>query len=175
MATRTNALPTFDVQSSWQTVIYWGGTSTTGTLLGQVNSVEYSGEIQTTEHNRVGDSTTYYSYTTVNYNWSMEIFADGDISEVALILENESPPTNGTWAGTEDIELRTDTATTTITLYNYDAEATSATLESTETLSGVKVISFNAGRTADGDILYTTEGTMTGYKIEPEATLVIAS
>lgn len=162
-----SALPTFSDRSAELTLVYWGGTTATGTLLGQVQSFTWSDELQTRETYRVGDSSKHVVYTARNPTWELTLYEDGDVQEIALVL-GSARPTSG-WVGSEEVALSTSQTTVTITVASYDAEATSATLKWVETLAEAKVNTANAGRTANEVNTFTFAGDAATITIEPEA------
>lgn len=143
------ALPTFNDRSAELTYVFWGGTTATGTLLGQVETFNWTNELETRESYRIGASTRYTTYTGSNVNWDMTIYEDDDISEIGLVL-GSTKPTAGGWTGGTSISLSAAQAGVTVTLASYNSEvAASATLLWVEVLSVAKVDNVNPQRTAN--------------------------
>jgi hypothetical protein len=163
-----SALPTFSDRSAELTLVFWGGTTATGQLLGQVQTFSWSDELQTRETYRVGDSSKHVVYTARNPTWELTLYEDDDVEEIALVMGTDKP-TSGAWAGTESIALSTSQATTTITVASYDAEATTANLKWIETLAAAKVNTANAGRTANEVNTWTFAGDASTITITPSA------
>lgn len=143
------ALPTFNDRSAELTYVFWGGTTATGTLLGQVETFNWTNALESRDSYRIGASTRYTAYTSSNVDWDLTIFEDDDISEIGLIL-GSAKPTAGGWTAGTSIALSLSQSGTTVTIASYDSEvAASATLLWQETLSVVKVESVNPQRSAN--------------------------
>ena len=143
------ALPTFNDRSAELTYVFWGGTTATGTLLGQVETFNWTNALESRDTYRIGASTRYTTYTSQNVDWDITIFEDDDISEIALIM-GSSKPTAGGWTAGTSIALSLSQAGTTVTVASYNSEvAASATLLWEETLTVVKVDSVNPQRSAN--------------------------
>ena len=143
------ALPTFNDRSAELTDVFWGGTTATGTLLGQVETFNWTNALESRDTYRIGASTRYTTYTSQNVDWDITIYEDDDISEVGLIL-GSSKPTAGGWTAGTSISLSLTQTGTTVTVASYNSEvAATATLLWEETLTVVKVDSVNPQRSAN--------------------------
>jgi hypothetical protein len=143
------ALPTFNDRAAELTYVFWGGTTATGTLLGQVETFNWTNALEARDTYRIGSSTRYSVYTASNVDWDMTIFEDDDISEVGLIM-GSTKPTAGGWTAGTSISLSLSAAGVTVTVASYDSEvAASAVLLWTETLTVAKVESVNPQRSAN--------------------------
>lgn len=142
------ALPTFNDRSAELTYVFWGGTTATGTLLGQVETFNWTNALDSRDSYRIGDSARYSTYTASNVDWDMTLYEDDDISEIGLVL-GSTKPTAGGWTNGTSISMSIGQTAQTVTVACYDSEtAASATLLWTEVLSGVKVESVNPQRSA---------------------------
>ena len=143
------ALPTFNDRSAELTYVFWGGTTATGTLLGQVETFNWTNALEARDTYRIGASTRYSVYTASNVDWDISIYEDDDISEVGLLLGSTKPTTGGWTAGTS-ISLSTTQSGVTVTVASYDSEtAASAVLLWEETLTVAKVENVNPQRSAN--------------------------
>ena len=77
--------------------IYWGGTSTSGTLLGQVLDFSYTTTKGKTETYRLGDSARYTNYNSVASDWKLTLAEDETFKDVGVIF-GKARPTSG-WTG----------------------------------------------------------------------------
>lgn len=131
------AVPTmaaFTERSGDLAFIYWGGTSTSGTLLGQVLDFSYTTQKGKKESYRLGDSTRYVNYNSIASDWKLTLAEDETFKDVGKIF-GQARPTGG-WTGGETFQLQTTDAAVTITVCHYKKVTPSAsTLAFTETLS----------------------------------------
>lgn len=165
---RTNSLPTLAQRTPELTTLFWGGTGTAGTLLGQVQTFSWTDGIESRDTYRVGDSTKYRAYTSEDVTWQLTLYEDTDIQEVALLM-GSTRATSG-WAGSESIEIDTSTATTTASVVSWTSEATTGTLLWYETLTGVKVTNIQRQVTGGQDNnMWQFSGTATEVTITPIA------
>ena len=118
--------------------IYWGGTSTSGTLLGQVLDFSYTTTKGKTETYRLGDGARYTNYNSVASDWKLTLAEDETFKDVGVIF-GKARPTSG-WTGGETFSLATTDASVTVTICHYKKVAPStSTLAFTETLTTTQV------------------------------------
>ena len=163
------ALPTFNDRSAELTLVFWDGTTATGNLLGQVQSFEWTSELDSRDTYRVGDSTRHTVYTSINANWTMSLYEDDDMSELALAIDNTDKPTAGGWLGTESIALATTDSGVTVTIASYDGEATTSALLYTETLTTARTESVTRTVTANEVNVWNFSGRAATVALVPEA------
>ena len=131
-------LGTFTERAGDLAFIYWGGTSTSGTLLGQVLDFSYTTTKGKTETYRLGDSTRYTNYNSVASDWKLTLAEDETFKDVGVIF-GKARPTSG-WTGGETFSLATSDASVTITICHYKKlTPTASTLAFTETLATSQV------------------------------------
>lgn len=161
------ALPTMQERSAELTYVFWNGTTATGTLLGQVESFNWTNSLENRDSYRIGDSSRHRSYTASNVDWDMTIYEDDDLQEVALVLGTVKPTAGGYTAGTS-ISLSTAQSGVTVTVASYDVEtAASAVLLWTETLSTAKVESVNPTRSGNEMNMWAFSGTALTVALAP--------
>lgn len=138
--------------------IYWGGTSTSGTLLGQVLDFSYTTTKDKKETYRLGDSAKYTNYTAVATEWKLTMAEDETFKDVGVIF-GKARPTSG-WTGGETFSLTTADAAVTVTIVHYKKVATSAsTLAFTETLATSYVDAVTRPLTANESTQWEFSGT----------------
>lgn len=162
------AMPTFQRRAAELALLYWGGTTATGTLLGQVENFEVKDTISGDSVMRVGSSVENETFISKNVTWTLSVFEDADLQEIALIM-GSTKPTAGGWVGTEDIALALTQSGVTVTVANYSAEATSATLLWTNTLTVVQVKEATSPLNAGETNLWSFSGRADTFIIEPIA------
>ena len=151
-------LGTFTERSGDLAFIYWGGTSTSGTLLGQVLDFSYTTTKGKTETYRLGDSARYTNYNSVATDWKLTLAEDETFKDVGVIF-GKARPTSG-WTGGETFSLATTDAAVTITLVHYKKVAPSAsTLAFTETLATSYVEATTRPLTANESTQWEFSGT----------------
>jgi hypothetical protein len=161
------ALPTFNERSAELTYVFWGGTTATGTLLGQVENFNWTSGLESRDTYRIGASTRYSVYTSQNIDWDMTIFEDDDISEIGLIL-GSSKPTAGGWTAGTSITHSTNPTGVTVTVASYNSEvAATATLLWEEVLTVAKVENVNPQRTANEINKWAFSGRAETVKLTP--------
>ena len=142
------ALPAFNDRSAELTYVFWGGTTATGTLLGQVETFNWTNALDSRDSYRIGESARYSTYTASNVDWDMTLYEDDDISEIGLVL-GSTKPTAGGWTGGTSISLSTSQTAQTVTVACYNSEvASSAALLWTEVLTTTTVENVNPQRSA---------------------------
>jgi len=169
MATKT-AMNTFADRSAELTLLFWGGTTATGTLLGQVSAFNWATALDSRENYRIGDSTKYRNYTSEDVTWGLTLYEDADIEEIAKVM-GSTKPTAGGWVGTESIDLDVTNSTVSLTLANYDGETTAATLLWVETLTSAMVDSITRNVSANEVNSWEFSGVATEVTLTPEAAL----
>lgn len=138
--------------------IYWGGTSTSGTLLGQVLDFSYTTTKGKKEAYRLGDSSRYTSYNSVASDWKLTLAEDETFKDVGAIF-GKARPTSG-WTGGETFSLATTDAATTVTIVHYKKLTPSAsTLAFTETLTTTHVEAVTRPLAANEDTQWEFSGT----------------
>ena len=131
-------LGTFTERAGDLAFIYWGGTSTSGTLLGQVLDFSYTTTKGKTETYRLGDGARYTNYNSVASDWKLTLAEDETFKDVGVIF-GKARPTSG-WTGGETFSLATSDASVTITICHYKKlTPTASTLAFTETLATSQV------------------------------------
>lgn len=131
-------LGTFTERAGDLAFIYWGGTSTSGTLLGQVLDFSYTTTKGKTEASRLGDPARYTNYNSVASDWKLTLAEDETFKDVGVIF-CKARPTSG-WTGGETFSLATSDASVTITICHYKKlTPTASTLAFTETLATSQV------------------------------------
>lgn len=169
------ALPTYNDRDASLALVFWGGTTATGTMLGQVQSFNWTSEKETRDTYRVGDSSRHRVYSAINCDWTMTLYEDDDASEIFLAWGGDAKPTAGGWLGTEDVTLTTTDASTTVTIANYDGEATSSTLLWTETLATTYVESVERNLEANSENLWNFAGSAATIIGEPVADMGVGA
>jgi len=169
MATKT-AMSAFTDRSAELTLLFWGGTTATGTLLGQVSAFNWATSLESRENYRIGDSTKYRQYTSEDVTWGLTLYEDSDIEEIAKIM-GSSKPTAGGWVGTESIDLDVTNSTVSVTLANYNGEATTSTLLWVETLTACMVDSITRNVSANEVNSWEFSGVATEVTLSPEAAM----
>lgn len=151
-------LGTFTEREGDLAFVYWGGTSTSGTLLGQVLDFSYTTTKGKKESYRLGDSTRYTNYNSVATDWKMTLAEDETFKDVGKIF-GQARPTSG-WTGGESFQLQTTDAAVTVTICHYKKLAPSAsTLAFTETLSTSQVEAVTRPLTANESTQWEFTGT----------------
>jgi hypothetical protein len=151
-------LATFTEREGDLAFIYWGGTSTSGTLLGQVLDFSYTTTKGKKEAYRLGDSSRYTNYNSVATDWKLTLAEDETFKDVGVIF-GKTRPTSG-WTGGETFSLATTDAAVTITICHYKKLApASSTLAFTETLSTSYVEATTRPLTANESTQWEFSGT----------------
>lgn len=150
-------LAAFTERSGDLAFIYWGGTSTSGTLLGQVLDFSYTTTKGKTETYRLGDGARYTNYNSVASDWKLTLAEDETFKDVGAIF-GKARPTSG-WTGGETFSLTTSDAAVTVTICHYKKVATSAsTLAFTETLTTSQVEAVTRPLTANENTQWEFSG-----------------
>ena len=151
-------LGTFTERAGDLAFIYWGGTSTSGTLLGQVLDFSYTTTKGKTETYRLGDSARYTNYNSVASDWKLTLAEDETFKDVGVIF-GKARPTSG-WTGGETFSLATTDASVTVTICHYKKVAPStSTLAFTETLTTSTVDAVTRPLTANESTQWEFSGT----------------
>lgn len=165
------SLPTMVERSAELTYVFWNGTTATGTLLGQVESFNWTNSLETRDSYRIGDSSRHRTYTASNVDWDLSIYEDTDIQEVGLILGSTMPTATG-WTNGTSITLSTAQSGVTVTVASYSSEtAATANLLWTETLSTAKVESVNPSRSGNEVNMWSFSGTALTVALAPASAL----
>ena len=131
-------LGTFTERAGDLAFIYWGGTSTSGTLLGQVLDFSYTTTKGKTETYRLGDSARYTNYNSVASDWKLTLAEDETFKDVGKIF-GQARPTSG-WTGGETFSLATKDAAVKSSICHYKKPTpTASTWAFTETLATSQV------------------------------------
>lgn len=151
-------LGTFTERAGDLAFVYWGGTSTSGTLLGQVLDFSYTTTKGKAESQRLGDPVRYVNYNSVATEWKMTIAEDETFKDVGAIF-TKARPTSG-WTGGETFQMQTTDAAIVITLVHYKKVTPSAsTLAFTETLTTSQVEAVTRPLTANENTQWEFSGT----------------
>lgn len=161
-------MPAFQERAANLALLYWGGTTATGTLLGQVENFSWTDSINSNTTQRIGDSVEYETFTAKNVTWELSLYEDADIQEVAKLL-GTTIPTAGGWLGSESITLSLTQSGVTVTVANYSLETTAGALLWTETLSVVKVKEVSAPKNAGETNMWSFSGRADTLAIAPGA------
>lgn len=169
-----DALATYDKRSAEMTLVYWAATAshitTSGKLLGQVQSFQWTDALTSRDSYRVGDSSRYRVYTGENVDWTLNLYEDADIEEIAKIY-GSSKPSAGGWTASTSVELDTTNASTTVVIASFNGEATSSTLLWTETLTGVYLEQVQRPVNANEQPVWQFSGVAAEVTLQPAAGL----
>jgi hypothetical protein len=119
--------------------IHWGGPSSSGTLLGQVLSFDWTETITGKTSQRISDSTEYETFVTKAVAWNATVAVDDDFSEVALVGYDTAKPSAGGWLGSESLAMSLTQTGKTVTITSWAGEASTSAARVTETMTAVKV------------------------------------
>lgn len=165
-----DALPTYDKRAAELTLVYWAATAshitTSGTLLGQVQSFQWTDSLTNRESFRVGDSARYRVYTGETVDWSLVLYEDNDIAEIAKIF-GSSKPTAGGWTASTSIEMDTTNSAVTVVVASFNGEGTGSTLLWTESLTTVYLEQVQRSVNANEQNLWNFSGTAAEITIQP--------
>jgi len=144
------SLPTqFDVSPQFYSIV----TLEDDTVLGQLKSIEPSISIDSTKAGRVGSSTKKTLKKTKEGTLSMEVWADNDLGELALLLNRSAAPTSG-----QTVTLDPSASAITLKIKKYDSEDTSATLLSTGYLYNYQALEWSFTLDEDGEEVHSLSG-----------------
>jgi len=161
------ALSTFQDRDARLTMLFVG--ATTSSPLAQVQNFDWTSERTSRDSYRVSDSTRYRAYLDINVSGNITLYEEDDIQELALLL-GATKPTTGGWVGTEAIELAVDNADiATVTIGNYDGEATTSTLLWTEVITNMSVDSVQRSVTANEQNVWAIAFSAERVHLAPEA------
>lgn len=167
-----DALPTYDRRDASLSLVYWGATAshitTSGTLLGQVQSFQWTDTLTNRDSYRVGDSARYRVYTGETVDWTLSLYEDNDIAEIAKIF-GTSKPTAGGYTASTSVDLDTTNSSVTVVIANFNGEGTGSTLLWTETLTGVYLESVQRPDTSNEQPVWQFTGVASEVTIQPVA------
>lgn len=141
------ALGTFDNN---QTAAFSLVSKATASPLAQVQSFSVTNTLRTAETQRVGDSTVYRAYPAEDVTWELSIYEDTDFADVYAFSSAGLSVTDSTF---------------TLYVQTYNAEATTAALTATETITAAQVTSVVHNVNAGQVNTWTFSGIGTNYTI----------
>jgi len=147
--TRT-ALPTMDARPQYFSLV-----TTATSVLGQLSKIETTDTIAADQVGRVGSSLKKTLRKSKEASYSLDMYVDNDLVEVAAALGAAAAPTTG---GT--VKLDPSVSPVTWRILHYDSEAASATLLSTTYLYNMVPLEFKLSLDADGQQVVSISGNL---------------
>jgi hypothetical protein len=169
MTTRTDVLPTFDINAHYKYLVYQKlDADTAYQLLGQLKNIDVNGQADQKEYKRVGDQNATKRAGSIAWDVTVVLYDDNDFEEVARCL-GAAKPSSGGWIGTETVILD-PTKISDFQIKKFDGVTTAANLLSTESLSNFKPAGLKAGIDAEGDArTYEISGSIDSWQWSPQA------
>ena len=165
------ALPEFQVREGFLYIARVG--TAAGDVLGQVASVRMQSNSPTRKIPRLGDTNKFTSYSPVEHNANIELYAEGDPIGLAKILNGDQKPPTGGWDGTELLYLNPANAAYTLYVDQYETNTGGTTppdlLEGTWELAGFKPASLQTQMQADSVVTITIAGECNSVIYKPQA------